>query len=57
MTEQFIYKKEFAPSESMHDSVSCITKKVWQTPKLVVMDYRETKNGANSGSDLFGSAS
>jgi hypothetical protein len=51
MTEQFLDKKEFISSESMQDSVPSITKKVWQPPKLTVMDYSETKADSSGGVD------
>jgi hypothetical protein len=51
MTAHFLDKKEIASSESTHHSISGITKKIWQTPKLLDMNYSETNGGTHTADD------
>jgi hypothetical protein len=43
MIEYSLDKKEIASSESTDYSLSLITKKKWQTPNILEMDYSSTE--------------
>jgi hypothetical protein len=49
MTEHSLDKKEIASSESTDYSISSITKKNWQTPNILEMDYTSTETGGAPG--------
>lgn len=51
MAENPLDKNGLAASESIHHSISGITKKVWQTPKLTEADYGVTKSGPGPSGD------
>jgi len=40
-------------TETTHPSISCTTKKNWQTPKLTEIDCMATKAGASGNDDGF----
>lgn len=57
MTEHSIDKVEIATSESKDCSISVITKRKWQTPNILEMDYTSTEAGPISEKDGPGGGS
>lgn len=55
MTEHSIDKREIATSESKDCSIFGVSKKKWQTPNILEMDYTSTASG--TGSVIDGPAS
>jgi hypothetical protein len=54
MSEMFLEKKDVVSSEPINVLVSCVNKKIWQTPKLAIIDYSETKGGLDDNDDGAG---